>query len=857
MNDWNIELIIAAIGALAAVAAAVFAWPTMAEWRSKRVLSKSFGSDMYDPDEIWQSTRYYIHPDSSNIDPAGEAEIKNVRAPKEPIFDAIDDFLAKDSRYRHMLILADSGMGKTSCLINYYAQNQKRRSVRHRIALISLGRPDADKYIEEIDQQNQTVLFLDSFDEDTSAIDDYQSRLETLIEMSRNFKRVIITCRTQFFMSDEEIPREVGIIRVSPVNAQTKEYEFLKVYLLPFSDQQVNLFLHKRFPIWKWRTRRKARKIARTIPLLSVRPMLLSNIPDLIAENVNIQYSVELYEALILGWLERESYWVEPEQLHRFSEKLAVDFWTKREIRGMERMSSSELSEMARQWNIPLEQWQLSNRSLLNRDAVGNYKFAHRSIMEYLYVYYNLTNDTIWSDVGLTDQMEFFLAEMLFVRSSNQTEINLRSLDLSFFRKNNIPRNVFRGANLGGANLGKLQFLYSMNLEFAKYDRDTIWPLDYKYQNSGAIGPEANLRNKKIDGLDFSGIDLYQTDLIGSQLNGSKFSGVDLSETFLSGADLSEADLSNCNLSNCCIAGSEFSHSNLHSANLERANLLFSNMQNAVLDNSNLGNGYLYKACLTEAQLTSATLINANLRGANFNQANLENADLSNTDLCGADLTGATLDGAILTSALYDDNTRWPQTLDSLSELIIGTPTFMPTQDTGSVVSIKSEQWRSNTLMEDYRIEYPGDLVVERIILAKDTPIRTLKVHVLTSMIFQAPRCIWFRFWMFNDDVIIDQYYTEAGKLIGTYIAPCLSMEPSKSDGSCTAIVLVTGVWRNTDGHIYIVDRQELYEQLDGDEIGMDYGIIELETPVRKVVKSMSIGNLPPALIRNFTVTVS
>lgn len=64
---------------------------------------------------------------------------------------------------------------------------------------------------------------------------------------------------------------------------------------------------------------------------------------------------------------------------------------------------------MAKQWNIPLEDWVLSGRSLLNRDAEGNYKFAHRSIMEYLVVKGFVDDDKAYGGLLWTDQMKAFL----------------------------------------------------------------------------------------------------------------------------------------------------------------------------------------------------------------------------------------------------------------------------------------------------------------------------------------------------------------------------------------------------------------------------------------------------------------
>jgi hypothetical protein len=115
--------------------------------------------------------------------------------------------------------------------------------------VVPLGIPDADEYVAKIPDQQNTVIFLDAFDEDTKAIKDHRQRLLELMHACRHFKRVLITCRTQFFPRAEEIPRETGLARVGPRKAgEGATYEFWKLYLAPLNDDQVNAFLRKRYP---------------------------------------------------------------------------------------------------------------------------------------------------------------------------------------------------------------------------------------------------------------------------------------------------------------------------------------------------------------------------------------------------------------------------------------------------------------------------------------------------------------------------------------------------------------------------------------------------------------------------------
>ena len=121
------------------------------------------------------------------------------------------------------MLLADSGTGKTSFVLNYYSHNARRpKRKRHNLALVPLGSNDADELIQNSVAPEDTVIFLDALDEDVKAIEDHHGRIIELMEMCRNFKRVIVTCRTQFFPKDEEIPVETGIARLGPARPERR-----------------------------------------------------------------------------------------------------------------------------------------------------------------------------------------------------------------------------------------------------------------------------------------------------------------------------------------------------------------------------------------------------------------------------------------------------------------------------------------------------------------------------------------------------------------------------------------------------------------------------------------------------------
>jgi hypothetical protein len=370
-------------------------------------LEKDMLISAFQKEDFLEAQKDYIEPYCSNIDPSNQDDPHVTVKVGKLVFSALWDEIQSASEQRRILVLADAGMGKTTLLLNLFAKEQKKwPGKRRRIALIPLNRNDAREQIRKIVDQRETILLLDAFDEDTSAIEDYRKRMDELMIAAADFKAIIMTCRTQFFSQESSIPHEIGIVKVAPRSTGTPTmHEWRTVYLLPFNDQQVSAFLKTAIKWTHLNELKRAKKIVAQIPELTVLPMLLTLVPKLAAAKLDARNLWDLYVFMVDQWLQRESAWISSDELMRFSKELAVDLVLGRNPRGSERIPLNELASLIRVSSELIESWKLTNRSLLNRDAVGNFKFAHRSVMEFMFIKAFIDGDDRCASVKWTDMM--------------------------------------------------------------------------------------------------------------------------------------------------------------------------------------------------------------------------------------------------------------------------------------------------------------------------------------------------------------------------------------------------------------------------------------------------------------------
>ncbi len=425
--------------------------------RANRLAGKDL-HPFYSQNEIREATKYYIKTKYQNVPPTEDEEpgrnyIVAAKEPLIPLFiNKIFDKNKDDNKY--FLVLADTGMGKTTFLINLYLAYKFKfrwfwQRAKYNIKLFPLGHESTFKKIDSIpsSEKETTILLLDAFDEDSFAILDYKKRLDELIRLVWEFRIIIITCRTQFFPSSIDEPTETGRYKFGP---KSGEHHFQKVYVSVFSILDIKKYLKKRFKtflIFKNPNYIKAWSIVLKSPNLMMRPMLLSHIYDLLSVKTELKYGYQIYAALINQWLNREA--DKPgikakyqgnykTLLLNFSKALAKDLYLNKGLRNnkmslmageiIDNPNGLQLKDIEGN-SIEIDKNDQSGRSLLNRNAIGEYKFSHKSILEYFIALEVFNNNKFRETFQFTsdiDAAKKFYLEMLMNSGLSKKDISKR-----------------------------------------------------------------------------------------------------------------------------------------------------------------------------------------------------------------------------------------------------------------------------------------------------------------------------------------------------------------------------------------------------------------------------------------------
>lgn len=493
---------------------------------------------------------------------------------------------------RLILVLGDFGTGKTfllhelarrmgepgravvPVLIEMRALEKARgldALIAQHLALAGMPRIDLEAFRYMLFEGRIALLF-DGFDELALRVSYERAadHFDTLLEAAQGNAKIVITSRTQHFLSDQQVKTALG--EKALLNG------FRLARLDAFDRPRIQQFLVNRLESPE-RAQARLELLDRVKDLLglSQNPRMLGFITDieedklLEAERGGEITAASLYRMLLDRWLVHEFERAHPKgitpgltvaQRWRAATEMALLLWrrTERTVRVTEVppdiveavlvLSSHEIvSGVAVQ--------QVGSGTLLRRDEEGQFSFLHQSVLEWL-----VANAAAEDVRGRGDSAHLALAEM-------------SDLMADFFTS------------------------------LASRESATAWASRVvAAEDSGTIAVNNALRVLRRLGIEAR--------------RGLRFAGRDLRGQDLSGRDLRDADLTDADLSEARLVGANLAGATLRRARLVRADLC---RVNAV------------GACFEEADLSFTRLLGAELRGVRWQGARLRAVKLAGAKL--------------------------------------------------------------------------------------------------------------------------------------------------------------------------------------------------------------------------------
>lgn len=569
--------------------------------------------------QVKRAMKYYIPTRGQNIDPCNEEEYATRHSfiTKKMINFFVKEVFKNDEA-QYYIILADSGMGKTTFLLKLFFQYYKRIFRKYNITFVPLSLENSIERIRRVKDKSSTILLLDAFDEDRYAIEDYNKRLRIICDATEEFYKVIMTCRTQFFPNNKSEPKYTGKIKFGVGN---KSIEFVKYYISPFSDVDIAKYLKKKYRFFGKRTRIEAEKLIKRCPRLMMRPMLLNYIDDLIKEEGEFAYIYQIYEVLVQKWIERES--VPSESLYTFTKELALLMFREKKLL----RPHFEFENLCKNFESELNPIEAKAKSLLNRNAEGLYKFAHKSIYEYVLSSIalkdsNFRKELVETDFVGLDMAKLFFEEMCanYIKTENVSDLrymrikeeNLSGYDFSLHRVDNL---VFTSCKI-----------YDCSFELAK--ANGIKFIDCELKND--IFNAAELTHAL-----FSGTEIFKCEFVKADLVESTFSNLSEKKRLIKvdSCNFTDANLMRANFSGLKLA--DFSC-------IKDANLRGINLAGTVMENVH----FLAGKDLGAVILRNAKMINCGMNHISFNEGDLLNISVIDTSFYGSSFLDATMKNA-------------------------------------------------------------------------------------------------------------------------------------------------------------------------------------------------------------------
>jgi WD40 repeat protein len=501
--------------------------------------------------------------------------------PRQDVLEQTLGWLDVDEQ-QFQLVLGDFGLGKTFLLQEIARRMpermphltpmllelrtlEKARSVDELVAQHLVGSGEKEINLEAFRymlRRGRIVLLFDGFDELALRVsyDRAAERLQTLLQALEGKAKIIVSSRSQHFMSTRQILTALGE-RVDHLAGSRL------IELVPFSDEQIRDYLR--------RVSEDDRSADERMELiydikdllgLSRNPRMLGFIARLDPERLRrVQAqegtisSADLYRELLEHWFRHEDWRASPrgaapaltiEDRWRAVTALALRLWRSRE----RTVAASDLSEETTRALGPLTDRYLDDEqaaqlvgsgTLLVRDEEGRFSFVHQSVMEWLVAAEGARQ------LAASGQAPPLLGQhpISALMADFFTGLAGREVAQAWAHR------VLDSTTTDASKPNALLVLDRLGVQRAMQARLT------KQNLRGDVLSDADLRRSDLVGADLTSARLLRVDLREARLRTARLTRAVLDDVLLGDADLTEADFTDARLIRTDLTGADLTGS--------------------------------------------------------------------------------------------------------------------------------------------------------------------------------------------------------------------------------------------------------------------------------------------------------
>ena len=160
--------------------------------------------------------------------------------------------------------------------------------------------------------------------------------------------------------------------------------------------------------------------------------------------------------------------------------------------------------------------------------------------------------------------------------------------------------------------------------------------------------------------------------------------------------------------------------------------------------------------------------------------------------------------------------------------------------------NILSNEWQRNENLIDYRTESLSNIVVERATWRASSP-----PLMIGDTIVADHGYVWLRFWLLEDETILEKYYDAQAQSVGYYVP--ISLPLKRRGEQLETYSLLLALWLQPDERITVLHE----EQFEAAVTAGDITPVEAEHAeyrIRELTTGLAKKQFPPALVRNFAI---